>query len=441
VRSGLSSKRNIAILLGAILVLGVVLFGVIQGFGDEDVPDDAIAVVDGDQISQADFDAAFQQAAQQQGLQQPPAPGDQQYQLIRDQAIGTVLDRAWIEGEAADRGVEVTDREVQDTFQQLKQQQFKTEQEYQQFLQQSGLTQEDIDQQVRLQVLSQKIQDQVTGDVGEVSDDDARTFYDANKSQFEQPESRNIRLILNKDEAQVQQALTQLQADNSAANWKKVAAEFSTDPTSKDNGGVREGITEGLFEEPLNREVFAASEGQVEGPVVTPAGTYVFQVDGVTGATTQSFDEAGAQLKQQLQQQEQQEAFSAFLADYRDRWVQLTVCADDYLINRCDNFTGPLSPCPPDQIKQQGQQAIDDYLSQQGCPPPVLTITPGAPGSFLPFTPASGSQPQRPHPAGEDQPQQPTFGAPGGGVPITPGGGATGAPPTGAPPTGAAPGQ
>jgi parvulin-like peptidyl-prolyl isomerase len=435
VSSGLFSKRNIAILFGAILVLGVVLIAVIQGLGHDDVSGDSVAVVDGDEITQEDFDTAFQQAASQAGLQTPPAPGDEQYEQIRDQALTTVLDSAWISGEAERRGVEVTDKEVADTFAQLKQQSFQTEKEYQQFLQQSGLTQEDIGERVRLQVISQKIQEEITGDTPEVSDDEAQDFYDANRSQFEQPESRDIRVIVNQDPAQVQEALTQLQADNSPENWKRVAAEFSTDPTSKDKGGVRSGVTPDQFEDPLNTEIFDASEGQVEGPVETSVSNYAFQVDSITPGEVRGLDDpvqegsdatVGDQIKQQLQQQAQQEQFTAFLADYRDRWVELTTCAGDFLTERCNNFRGNPAPCPDPSLTPEQQQ---QQLQQSGCPPPVLTISPAAPGTITAFQQAAGGQPQKPHPAGEDQAPAPTL--PGGATGAIPGG-ATGTPvPTG----------
>lgn len=420
--SGLFSKRNVAILLGAVLVLGVILIAVIQGLGKEDVPSGGVAIVDGDEITQEDFDTAFQQAASQSGLQTPPAPGDDQYEQVRDQALSTLLDSAWILGEAERQGVEVTDKEVEDTFAELKSQNFKTEEEYQQFLQQSGLTQEDIDERVRLQVISQKIQEQITSDTPEVSDEEAREFYDANKSQFEQPETRDIRVIVNKDPAQVEQALTQLQADNSPENWKKVAAQFSTDPTSKDKGGVRTGVTPDQFEDPLNTDIFDASQGQVEGPVHTSVSDYAFQVDKITPGTTTPYDDAADQIKQQLQQQAQQEQFSAFLADYRDHWVELTICSDDHLTERCDNFKGNPAPCPDPSLTPEQQQ---QQLQQSGCPPPVLTISPAPPGTITAFQQATGGQPQKPHPAGEDQAATPTL--PGGSTGAVPGGG-TGAP-------------
>jgi parvulin-like peptidyl-prolyl isomerase len=425
VSSAFFSKRNVAIFLGAILVLGVVLIGVIQGFGHDDVPSDGVAVVDGNEITQADFDTSFQQASAQAGLQTPPAPGDEQYEQVRDQALTSLLDSAWIEGEAERKGVEVTDKEVQDTFNQLKSQNFKTEEEYQQFLQQSGLTQEDIDERVRLQVISQKIQEQITSDTPEVSDEEAREFYDANKSQFEQPESRDIRVIVNKDPAQVQEAVTQLQADNSPQNWKKVAAQFSTDPTSKDKGGVRAGVTPDQFEDPLNTDIFDAPEGQVEGPIQTSVSNYAFQVDAITPGGGTSYDDAADQIKQQLQQQAQQEQFASFLADYRDHWVELTTCSDDYLTERCNNFKGNPAPCPDPSLTAEQQQ---QQLQQSGCPPPVLTISPAPPGTITAFQQATGGQPQKPHPAGEDQAPTPTIP---GGAGIVPGAGAGAPTPTG----------
>ncbi len=422
--SGFLSKRNVAILLGAVLVLGVVLIAVIQGFGHDDVPDDAVAVVDGNEITQADFDAVFQQSASQSGLQAPPAPGDEQYEQVRDQALSTVLDTAWIQGEAERRGVEVTDKEVEDTFTELRGQNFQTEEEYQQFLQQSGLTQEDIDERVRLQVISQKIQEQITSETPAVSDDEAREFYDAGKSQFEQPETRDVRVIVNKDPAQVEAALTQLEADNSPESWKRVAAQYSTDPTSKDKGGVRAGVTPDQFEDPLNTDIFDAPEGEVEGPVETTVSTYAFQVDTVTGGTTTPYEDAAAQIKQQLEQQAQQEQFSAFLADYRDYWVELTICSDDFLIDRCNNFKGNPSPCPDPSLTPDQQQ---QQLQQSGCPPPVLTISPAPPGTITAFQQAAGGQPQKPHPAGEDTAPATSFPAGAGGtIPVSPGaGGAT----------------
>ena len=141
-------------------------------------------------------------------------------------------------------------------------------------------------------------------------------------------------------------------------------------------------------------------------------------------ATTTPYDDAAAQIKQQLEQQAQQEQFSAFLADYRDHWVEQTICSDDFLTERCDNFKGNPAPCPDPSLTPEQQQ---QQLQQSGCPPPVLTISPAPPGTITAFQQATGGQPQKPHPPGEDQAPTPTLpGGAGGTIPVSPGaGGAT----------------
>jgi parvulin-like peptidyl-prolyl isomerase len=425
-----SNKTVIAAVFGAVLIVAVAAIAIFGDIGKDDVPDDAVAVVDGTDVSREDFDRALAQAASQQGLDAPPPADDPQFDALAEQAMNSVLDTVWIEKEGEKRGVEVSDREVQEEFEQTKSENFQTEQEYQDFLKQSGFTQEDIDERVRLQLVSTKIQDEINADAASVPEEDAEKYYESNKEQFEQPASRNIRLVQADTEADAQAAFDQLSADNSPESWDKVAQEFSSDASSKDAGGVRENVTEGVFPDPLNTEIFDAPQGEVEGPVASEDKFYVFQVDTITEARTIPFDEARAQIDQQLAGQLQQETFQAFLADYRDRWTQLTVCADDVLGERCDNFNGEIEPCDIEAQEEQQAQLPEDQRTGVSCPAPVFAAgggagpTPAAPGSIRVFTPASG-QPQRPHPAGEDD-EAP---APGGGLPpgLVPGG-AGGAP-------------
>ncbi len=407
-------------ILGAALVLAIFLFAITRGLGDDDIPDDAFAVVEGDAISTEEFDRVFGQAALRQGLREPPSPGDEQYELIRDAAQGELLDAQWIQREADERGIEVSDREVEEELEQTISQGFRGPEAFQRFLQRSGFTEEDVDLRIRLQLLSTQIQEQVTEATEEVSTAEAEDYYEANKSDFGQPEQRDVRLVLNRDRTRVEEALSRLEEDDSTANWKRVASELSTDPSSRRAGGLRRSITPALLEEELDEAVFDASEGELVGPVETPLGFYVFQVQSITPAETQPFEEVLPQLQEQLRGQRQQEDFQSFLEDYREKWISRTVCSEDFLNERCENFEGS----PP-------QECTDEQLAQSGCAPPVQSTSPVAPGSILPFTSPSGV-PQGPHPPGE-QPAAPTFpgGLPGATPGVPPGVTPPGAPPGG----------
>ena len=79
-----------------------------------------------------------------------------------------------------------------------------------------------------------------------------------------------------------------------------MAKKYSTDPTSKDNGGVLASVTKGQEDPGLDKAVFAAKKGALHGPVKTPFGYYVFQVSGVTPAVQQTVGQATPSIKQIL---------------------------------------------------------------------------------------------------------------------------------------------
>jgi hypothetical protein len=428
-----------AILFGATLLAMVVIVAVAVGVVHPKVSSDDVAVIDDASIdvpgmfedgtmSKANFDRFLLQTAKQNNLQQVPQPSDPQYKQLKDQAVQSALQIGWIVGEANREGLDFTDTQIQQSLQQIKSQ-FKTQQEYEQARDQAGLTEADVLVRARLQLIQNKIQENVQNSVGNVSDTDARDYYNANQQQFTQPAKRTIRIIQNKDANQVNQALQALRADASPANWKKVAAQFSTDPTSKDKGGLRTDVVPGSFQQPLDDEIFNAPTGQVQGPVTTPTGTFAFEVESATPETVQGFDATIAsaqggppskvadQIKAQIKSQQQQERLTAFGNQFRDYWTNLTQCASDFVVQGCDNFSGGGPTCDPNKVAQQPGG------TGTGCPAPVFAScqegspatggqagqlqctgtgpAPGEPGSFKPFVPVIGGAPQGPHPAGE----------------------------------------
>ena len=424
------ARRLGVLIFGVLLVALFVGFAVAQGVsGAPTVPSDSIAVVEDaaagtSPITKEQFDRALKQTAARSGLQTVPKPSSKQYSDIRDAAIGDMLDTVWIQSEAAEQGITVSDQKVAKSLVSIKKQNFRTEAEYQQFIKRSGYTQDDIDLRVKLQLLSTAIQTKVSKDAPAVSDSQVQDYYDAAKSQFSTPETRDVRLVLNKDQAKVEQAKSALEADDSVASWKKVAKQYSTDPSSKDNGGLRQGLTDGLLEDPLNGEVFGADVGQVEGPVKTKLGYYVFEVDKISPATTQPLSKVEQQIRTQLQQQAQQSAFSQFVSNYGTKWQSRTFCASGYVINRCANYKGSGHP---DGAQPGCYEANPKGGLPESCPAPVLALSPALPGTVSVLTPQGTRLPQRPVPAGLKQVRSAAAGA---GLQGVPGATAPGAAPT-----------
>jgi foldase protein PrsA len=380
-----------------------------EGLGDPGIPSGDVAVVedapdDSGNVSEAQFERAYQQTIAQSGNKKPPRPGDEQYDELREAALTSLLDTIWLRGQADEMGLSVTEKEVAEEFKKLKDENFKTEAEYKKFLADSKFTQADVDERVELQMLSTQIQEGITEDTPAPSEDAIENYYKAAKStQFTQPETRDVRLVLNKKEAKANQAKAMLEEDDSPASWKKVAPKFSEDETTKKQGGLRKELAEGGIEEPVNEAIFGTPEGRVEGPVKGDQGYYVFMVENTTPENVQELSEVEDQIKSQLEQQAQQEAFSEFVSDYTARWKARTFCADDLVIERCANFEGEAHPAtaPPACYE------ADPKEPAEACPAPVFQLVPAAPGTVTPLQPRGTPLAQRPvpEPTGEAAPE------------------------------------
>jgi foldase protein PrsA len=406
--------RRLISLLAAIAALPVA----VAGCGN-DVPSGAVANIDGEIIKREEFDhwltaaASGQQVPGQGGevvipeppdftecieakKQQPTPPGadkptdeqlktqcEQEFDSLKQQVMQFLISAEWIQQEAEARDIEVTDEEVRKQFEDQKQQSFPNDKQYQQFLETSGQTEEDLLFRVRLDVLSNKVREEIIGDVEEVSDEDVEAYYEENKERFSQPERRDLNVVLTRTEARANEAR---QALESGQSFKSVAKEFSIDEASKSQGGKLPAVAQGQQEKAFDDAIFAAERGELTGPVKTQFGWYVFEVTKITPASQQPLEEARETIRNLLKSEREQEALDSFIEDFQEKYSEETQCADDYVVDECDNAedeqtaTGPASGGAP-------QTAPPSGAPPQGVPPGV---PPGVPQG----APPSGAPPQ-----------------------------------------------
>ncbi len=426
-RKRIGKRWAVLVAFGGLFVALFVIVGVADGIGHPSVPEGDVAVVEDSPdgtITKQDFDDALTQAASQQGLPKAPSPSSPQYSTLRDAAMSSVLLSSWITGEAEERGITISDTEITSQLKQIAEQQFGGQKQFQQYLKQAGFSPEQARGEVERSLITNQIEKQVVPQQPTVSASQIENFYEANKSQFSQPESRDVREIANRDQAKIEQAKTLLEEDDSPQNWDKVAAQFSTDKATKDSGGLKRGVTKGQSETALDEQLFSADQGALIGPIKGEKTYYLIQVDKITPATTTPLEKVASQVRQQLSQGLQQELANDFQTEFVDKWTQRSFCAQGYITDRCANFT-PQDACTGDDPGESGD------LDKTGCDAFVPSTAPLAPGSaaVFPGQPAQGA-PQGPLAGGAAAGQAPTVIGPGGAPQLPPGA----APQPGAPP-------
>jgi foldase protein PrsA len=366
--------------LGALLVLGVVA----SGCGGGGVPSNAVATVDGEPISKQSLDRWLAVVASVSGrpttaIPKPPdyetciahkrtaapaagkgkaKPTDAQlsqqckaeYEALRDQALGQLIMFSWLEGEAADMGISVSEDEVEKSFSEQKSQSFPKDADYQAWLKSSGQTEDDVLQRMRFDLLSSKIREQVTKGEDRVTEKQIADYYATNKARFAQPDRRDLLLVMTTTRAEATEAKAALASGRS---WKSVATEYSIDAASKAQGGELADVTKGQQDKALDKAIFSALKGELRGPVKTRLGYFVFTVTKIERASRQTFEQVKPTIKQLLVAERQQKALEDFSESFRKKWRERTECRDDFLTPDCKN--GPEATATPAQATTDAQ--------------------------------------------------------------------------------------
>ena len=362
-----------------------VSFGLLSACGN-DVPPGAVAKVGDETITQDEFTKWLTAAVKSQaqgGAAIVPDPPDykkcvaqkkkqpvtgkaktsdaalkkqcsSEYTTLKKQVMQFLIQAQWVEQEADKQNIKVTDAELQKTLETQKKQAFPTEKAYKQYLETSGMTEADVLFRVKLNELQTKLTQDVTEDAAKVTDADVEEYYDKNKKRFAQPEQRDLLIVLTKTEAKAQQAKDAL---DSGQPWKQVVKQYSIDETTKAQGGKLPSVAKGQQDKSLEDAVFAASKGEVEGPVKTQFGWYVFEVTKISPASQQSLEQSRDTIKNLLRSQRQQKALDAFIKDFREEYKDETNCADDYRVAECKNAPKKPAATAPSQSNQPEPQS------------------------------------------------------------------------------------
>ncbi len=362
--------------------LGAVFFAVggLAACGSGGIPSDAVVQVNGQPITKAALDhwvgvaaaassatAAGQKAAKPVVPEPPtytaciahlkevepkPAKGqqpkteaalkaecEQQYTALKQQALSYLIGVDWVFGQAEEQGIKLSDKEVQAKFNALKKQQFPKEADFQKFLASTSYTVSDLLLRVKYGLLTTKIQEKVTKEAKKnVNEAAVAKYYNEHKSTYGKPESRDLRIVLTKTEAEAQQAKKEIESGKSFAS---VAKSKSIDPTSKSTGGEIKGVVKGQEQKALSEAVFAAKTDVLGGPVKTPFGYYIYEVKAVHPASQQSLAQVKGTVKSQLASTQQQTAFTAFVKEFRKRWEGRTECRTSYTVQDCKGYKAP----------------------------------------------------------------------------------------------------
>ncbi|HEY5952814.1 MAG TPA: peptidylprolyl isomerase [Terrimicrobiaceae bacterium] len=284
---------------------------------------DPVATVNGDKISKAQLDEAFDKAVEMTGVKASDLTPEQKLEGYR-QILDELITEKLVNKAAA--GITVPQADVDAQIAKIKAQ-FPSDEAFSKQLSQVGQTPEQLSETIRKMLQQQRwLEDQLAGKT-DISDEEAKKFYDENKKEFEQPETVKASHILfrvNKDDSEdvVNQKLKAAQTAETRAkkgeDFTALAKELSEEPGAKESGGDLGFFAKDRMVPEFAEVAFSEKVGDVSDPVRTQFGWHVIKVTDKKSAGTLPYDEVKAQLITYLKSKKQEEAAQELLKSLRD---------------------------------------------------------------------------------------------------------------------------
>jgi parvulin-like peptidyl-prolyl isomerase len=299
----------------SVLVLSLlsVLLVAACGSGDsESVPDDAVAVVAGQQIPREQFDALLEQTKagyKQQGRDVPKA-GTPEYTTLKTNIVQYLVQRAQFEEKAKELGITITDKQIDDELAKIKKDFFQgNDAKMQAQLKKQNITLDSLKRDIRAKLVQEKLYAKVTGDVT-VTDKEIQDYYDQHKDLYGQPESRDVRHILVDKKQLADKIYAQLK---DGASFAQLAKKYSKDPGSAAQGGKLT-ISKGQTVPEFDKLAFDLKTGELGQPVKTQYGWHVIEaLSAVKAAKTQPFTDVKDQIRAQLLETKKSDAMTKWV--------------------------------------------------------------------------------------------------------------------------------
>jgi parvulin-like peptidyl-prolyl isomerase len=321
------SRLTLAVLVSALAVVASACGG---GGGSGDVPEGAVAVVNGTEIARTELDQLMEQAkkAYESQNQEFPRAGTPEYRNVQAQYLAYLVQREEFEQEAKELGIEVTEKDIDKELTEFVKSRFEGKREaFNEALKAQGYTLEAFRETLRTSVLSQKLFDEVTKEV-EVTDAEVQEYYAQNQQSYSTPESRKVRHILvsEKKGEEVDFPKSKTEADRlyaeleNGADFAALAKAESDDPSSGENGGELT-INRGQTVPEFDKKAFELEVGVVSEPVKTTYGYHLIEALGpVKEAKTTPLDEVRASIKSTLLQEKRTTFMTDWVEDLREEY-------------------------------------------------------------------------------------------------------------------------
>lgn len=214
-----------------------------------------------------------------------------------------------VELEAEKAGIKIKDEEIQKEIDVMVES-YGDEKSLKEQLEASGSSMDALKKDIVVYLQTKKlVEPRIT-----VTDDEISTYFEDNKDTFAQAEQVEASHILVEDEKTAKKVAKELAA---GGDYAKLAAEYSTDTETADNGGSLGYFGKGDMVEEFEDVAFNLDKNKVSDPVKTEYGYHIIKVTGKKEAKKANLEDSKEVIKETLLSERLQEEYPVWLAEVK----------------------------------------------------------------------------------------------------------------------------
>lgn len=214
-----------------------------------------------------------------------------------------------VELEAEKAGIKIKDEEIQKEIDVMVES-YGDEKSLKEQLEASGSSMDALKKDIVVYLQTKKlVEPRIT-----VTDDEINTYFEDNKDTFAQAEQVEASHILVEDEKTAKKVAKELAA---GGDFAKLAAEYSTDTETADNGGSLGYFGKGDMVGEFEDVAFDLDINKVSDPVKTEYGYHIIKVTGKKEAKKANLEDSKEVIKETLLSERLQEEYPVWLAEVK----------------------------------------------------------------------------------------------------------------------------
>lgn len=272
----------ILIILGVVMSVGVI-------FSNKEV----VARVDGKSISK-----------------------DQLYDLLVQQggeaALDSLIDQAIIEKEAEKQKVDIAGEDIENELKILEES-YGGEEALKEAMETSGISLADVKKDLSLNLTIEKLLKSRIS----VTEEEMKTYFDENKESFATAEQVKASHILVEDEATAKKVKDKLAGGE---DFSALAKEYSTDTTTKEQGGDLGFFGKGEMVAEFEEAAFSLKPNEISEPVKTEYGYHIIKLVEKQEAKEANYEESKSEIKEQLISEKMQTEYATWLEEKKGEY-------------------------------------------------------------------------------------------------------------------------